>query len=172
MEIRIYIFASVVSSAYYVLGAVVLFLFLIGLCICFLINWNSVFKSSLNVLPAIIICLTFICINFVASLQKNEYFAIQKSEVNSIFGIVVQLINLFGIIVLQHCAANELVAMSVLTGLSTFGVNALFSFLIWRKNPHFIPYLSKVKKIFIRDVCHIGIKFFCHPNIGSCPFYY
>jgi O-antigen/teichoic acid export membrane protein len=151
---------GVVSSAYYALGSIVLVLFLIGLCVCFLINWNSVFKSELNVLPAIIVCFAFICINFVASLQKNEYFAIHKSEVNSIFGIIVQLINLFGILALRYCVANELVAMSVLTGLSSLGTNVLFSFLIWRKNPHFIPSLSKVKRAFIRDVCHIGIKFF------------
>jgi O-antigen/teichoic acid export membrane protein len=96
----------------------------------------------------------------VASLQKNEYFAIQKAEVNSIFGIVVQLVNLSGILALRHCAVNELVAMSVLTGISTFGTNVFFSFLLWRKNPHFIPHPSKIKKVFIKDVCHIGIKFF------------
>jgi O-antigen/teichoic acid export membrane protein len=151
---------GVVASAYYFLGAIVLCLFFIGLYVCFLINWNSVFKSELNVLPSIIICLTFICINFVASLQKSEYFAIQKSEVASIFGIVVQLINLFGIIVLGHSSVNKLVAVSVLTGLSTLGANVFFSFLLWRKNPHFIPCPSKIKKAFIRDVCHIGIKFF------------
>jgi O-antigen/teichoic acid export membrane protein len=149
-----------VSSAYYALGAIVFFLLLVSLCVCYLIDWNSVFKSNLNVLPAVIICLTFICINFVASLQKNEYYAIQKSEVNSIFGVVVQIINLLGIVALRYCAVNELVAMSVLTGLSTFAANVFFSFLLWRKNPHFIPYPSKIKRCFIRDVSHIGIKFF------------
>jgi O-antigen/teichoic acid export membrane protein len=151
---------SVVSSAYYVLGSIVIFLFLISLCICFLIDWNNVFKSKLNILPVIVICLVFVCINFVTSLQKSEYFAIKKSEVNSLFGIIVQLINLLGIIVLKHCAVNELVAMSILTGFSSFGVNIFFSILIWRKKPYLIPYLSKVEKEFIQEICHIGIKFF------------
>jgi O-antigen/teichoic acid export membrane protein len=151
---------SAVSSAYFLLSGIVCVLFLVTLGICFLINWNVIFKSGLDVRPAIIICLAFICINFIASLQKNEYFAIQKSEINSVFSIIVQLINLAGIIILRYSVINELVAMSVLTGLSTFVTNIFFSILIWRKYPYFIPVFNGIKKKFIKEVCGIGVKFF------------
>jgi O-antigen/teichoic acid export membrane protein len=161
---------SVVSSAYYALGTIVFFLFLIGLCICFLVNWNSVFKSELNVLPAIIICLTFICINFVASLQKYEYFAIQKSEANSVFSIVVQLINLFGIIMLRYCASQQT------------GGNVSFnrSFHIWNQYFLFHSYMEKAslfysisiknKKDFYTGCMSYRNKVFCHSGIGAYSF--
>ncbi|GHU97066.1 O-antigen export protein [Spirochaetia bacterium] len=149
-----------VSSAYYILGSVVGVLFLIGLCICLFVNWNGVFKTSLIVRPAIIICLAFICVNFILSLQKNLYFSVQKPEATGIIGIVVQLINLVGVLLLKYYAINELLAMSVLTGLSTFSVNIIFSVFIWKKYPFFVPIPTKVKKIYIKEVCNIGVRFF------------
>lgn len=151
---------SVVSSAYYLLGGIICVLFLLSLCICLAVNWNIVFKSQINALPAIIICLVFVCINFVASLQKNEYFAIQKSEIVSASGIIIQIICLFGIIILGYYATDKLVSMALLTGIAAFSVNIFFSILIWRKHSYFIPYPSKIKREFIHEVCNIGLKFF------------
>lgn len=149
-----------VSSAYFMLGGVVMFLFLTALCVSLFINWNNIFKSSIDVLPVITICLIFISINFVASLQKSVYFAIQQSEVNSVFNIGVQLINLLGIIILQNYSTNKLAAMAFLTGLSSFSMNILFSYQLWKKYYFFIPSYKNIKKTFIKEVCNIGIKFF------------
>lgn len=153
-----------ISTAYIVMTGLVFLIFFIAIAVGMFINWGSVLNTKLTVEPALLISFTFICINFVLSLQKIAYFAIQKSELVALSGVITQCVNLVGvflfILIGQSDKGNKLTDMAILFGVSSLAVNILFSVLTWRKNSYMVPSVKLFKRNKLKGICSLGFKFF------------
>lgn len=149
-----------VSTAYFILTIIILLIFTLCTFIGMFLNWNSIFNTDLNIDIVLIISFTFICLNFILSLQKIGYYAIQKSEIVSVMGICVQLFNLVGIFSLFFIKTDKLISIASLFGLSSVLFNVLFSYVLWRKYIFLRPNIKKFDQKKLHSICDLGFKFF------------
>ena len=151
-----------VSTAYVTLFGIIVMVMVAGLGIGRFVKWERVFNTSLNVTPVLVISFLFICINFLLSLQKNGFYAIQKSEIVALSGIIIQAINLVGVLFLMILDNSEynLISMAILFGLSSLVVNVLFTAILGIKNKCFLPSIRCFEKSKLKEICSLGLKFF------------
>lgn len=153
---------SSVATAYISILIIAAVVFLIAIGVGFFIDWQGLLNTTIYVQPILFVTFIFICINFVLSLRNIECYAIQRSELVAITGIISQLINLGGIVILGLYFADfdKLYAMSILFGVSSLSVNVIFSLLIWRERDYLVPRIRFFDKSKLKSICGIGIKFF------------
>lgn len=149
-----------VSTAYVAISAISIVSLVGALIIGSFFDWNVVLGSNLNVEPALVISYIFICINFVLQLSNIQCHAIQKTEIVPIVGIVIQLINLSGIIVLDKLGGDELVQLAILFGMSSFIVRLSLSGAIWRKRRYLVPQFRCFDRLRLKNICNLGVGFF------------
>lgn len=148
------------STAYIVLSVVTIVILVIGIIIGSLINWKSILGTKLNIEIVILISFLFICANFVLSLQKNAYFAVQESEFVALNATLVQLVNLIGVIAISKILSGSLLSMALLFGISGVLINIVFSAFLWMRRNYLIPSVKYFDRNKLKDILQMGLMFF------------
>lgn len=149
-----------VSTAYIILT----FIAFILLCIClgctFLLNWNTIFNTSINMRYPLGISFVFICINFILSLSNFILYALQLSEAVSLRNVIIQSLNIIGLFLVSLVTSGSLVWVSLLFGSTTMIVYFWNTIIIIKRYPHLKPKIREFDKTKISEISNVGIKFF------------
>lgn len=149
-----------ISTAYCVLTCISGVVLILVLIITISMDWFSFFSTDIDMRVTLAISFIAICINFVLSLSNILLYALQLSERIAMCGIIVQVINLLGILILHNILPGSLVAMAILFGGSTMIVNIGNTIKIFSSRESIRPSIHYFEKRKIRDICNTGIKFF------------
>ena len=149
-----------ISTAYITLTAISAII-LVGLASSiYLVNWNSLFNTDLDIKIPLAISFAFICINFILALCNTLLYAIQKSELVSLQSVFVQVINIIGVFLLNRFTNENLVYIAILFGSSSMVVYLLTTAQIISKRIYLKPKFCEFDKSLIKDINQLGIKFF------------
>lgn len=154
---------KVTSTAYFFLGGVVLGIFLILVSLASVLNWKSIFKTSLNCKMAIFISIFFVCANFIFGLTNAVFYASQKSHMVPVINVLIQSLNLVSIIMLNKMwksDGNRITPLSVLYCSMSLIVNITVLYYIWRRSYYFKPKFNLVRKKYIKPIFNYGWKLF------------
>ena len=149
-----------ISTAYIVLTIIAVIVWILLVASVYFLDWNNLLGTNLPVDATLYITFTFICINFVLALCNTVFYALQMSEKVSIRNIMVQSLNIIGVVLLGHFGRGNLPEMAVLFGGTTCFVYILNTISIYRNNPFLRPGLWAFDKKKVSQISGIGIKFF------------
>ena len=153
---------QMVSTAYINIGiiSVVLFLFLI-VSLSF-INSSKLLKIEyLNLNNILLISFTFVILNFILTLCKPIYYALQKPYIVSYIEILAQIFNIVGILIFINLNIDKnLIYIALLYGSGTFLINLIFSIFLFKKYKYLTPSLREYNKDLNYKIGNLGIKFF------------
>jgi O-antigen/teichoic acid export membrane protein len=149
-----------VSTAYVAISMISIVVFILGSIIIISLNLYKMFNTDVNVKPALFISFVFICINFILSLCKNQLYVMHQAEKVGFMTVLIQFINLVGIICISVGNSGNLVAVAIVIGGSGLLVNLMFSRHVWKKNNNLIPKIKYFTKDKLSIICNVGIKFF------------
>ncbi|XGA83599.1 MATE family efflux transporter [Polaribacter sejongensis] len=139
--------------------------FLVGGATIYLVNLNSLLNvgdlvSNKNLQSVFFVILIFIVSNFVLSLYKVFFYAIQKASVVE-FSLFLYRFVVFGFI---YYALNNLESsilnVAYIYGLSNLIVSIIFSFVFFNKRKEILPSIKSFKKERINDLMSLSIRFF------------
>lgn len=128
-----------ISTAYIVLTIIAAIVWILLVASVYFLNWNNLLGTNLPVDITLYITFTFICINFVLALCNTVFYALQMSERVSIRNIMVQILNIIGVVLLGHFERGNLPEMAVLFGGTTCFVYILNTISIYRNNSFLRP---------------------------------
>ncbi len=149
-----------VSTAYVVLTGIAGLILLVLLGFAFLLDWNTLLKTQLQVRPMVAITFVFIALNFVLALSNSILYALQLSERVSIRSCLVQVLNILGLIVLRRIGGGSLTAMAILFGATTSIVYIWNSIHICATRKYLIPKLKLFERGKVRQIAGFGLQFF------------
>lgn len=154
---------EVSSTAYLFLSVIVTALFGILLIVNFFTKWDKIFNTALNVRPAVIFVIIFVCLNFIFGLTNSIFYSLQKSQYVPIISLLFQTLNLINIYVLNRFSffsGNKLPILALLYLASSAAVNTAVLILLWRQYKEFIPNRKFYKKEYIKPIFDYGFKLF------------
>lgn len=149
-----------VSTAYICLTGISLFVLAILLISVKLVNWNTLFKTDIDINITLLISFVFICVNFVLALCNTLLYALQKSELVSLQSVFVQLINIISVYVLQRISSGNLVLLAITFGSSSLLVYMSTTFNLLRNKKYLRPSFKCFDKKMVKDINQLGLKFF------------
>lgn len=149
-----------VSTAYFALSIIAFFICSLGLFIIWVLDINSLFNTKLSVKPVLAFSFLCICINFVLSLSKTLLYATLQAEKVGFMTVMMQAVNLVGIVFLSLFSKSNLLAVAVLIGLSGISVNLIFTWRIWSGYIFLIPKVKQYCSAEFKGICNVGVKFF------------
>lgn len=149
-----------VSTAYVVLSVLTFLLWIVLLIITFLAGWKNVFNTSVEIDSAVLISISFICLNFVLSLVNVILYALQVSEQVGIVNLIGGLINIAGIIIIARFSKENLTYVSIVYGMSTVIPTIINNVRIFSKYSNLRPSIRYYDKTKTRKLLSLGIVFF------------
>lgn len=161
---------SYISSAYFAMGAVALLLTVAGLAVSAFIPWNSVFNVSADIISENIMLASVRYVFFGIMLQlflrliSSVIYALQKSAVNNLIGLVTSVLQLIFVLVAPSTTPSEnlLLMSKAYIILINAPLLAATVILFAGKLRRYIPSVKYIKRSRIRDVLGLGgIFFFC-----------
>ena len=154
---------KLVSSAYAFI-AIIMFVVTIVFCIAAMfINWNRVFgvqNFTENLTAVVCISVIFVAINFVLSICKNVFYALQKAADVSLMELTIQVINLVGVLIVRVIIPSNLFAMALIYGFSMIISSLIFSVVLYGKNRDLRPSIRTVDMSEGKDLTSLGLQFF------------
>lgn len=154
---------KLVSSAYAFISAIMISVAAIFSIIAMFIDWKRVFGVSdidENLTGVVIISVIFVAISFVLSICNNALYAMQKAAVVSFAGLIIQALNLIGILFLSNFFNGNLYVMALVYGLSTISVYILENILVYYKNREIRPSFKSVDINVGKNLTNLGLQFF------------
>lgn len=154
---------SICSTAYFALISVVIFLFVLTIFPLYFADWSSLFNTAIEVKPALLFILLFVCFNFMFGLTNSIIYANQRAQFVSIISLLVQLLNFISVYVLcrfKYVLYNELTSISLTYLLCCVLVNLIVLIWIWIKNHSYRPSISNFNKKYLKQIFNYGIKLF------------
>ena len=155
-----------VSTTYFVIGFIVLLLFLFIEVINLYLNWASILKIDVsynNELRKVFAILTaFFCLNMVVRLFTSLLTADQKPGLSSWIGVIGQLFSLIAIYLLTITTDGSLVKLAAYSsGIPTI-VLLLVSIYAFRFTSYrqYAPKKANFERSLIKDIMGIGMQFF------------
>lgn len=151
-----------VSTAYISLSIIVFAIYFFAIFGGSQVNWKNTFNTELEVSLPVFVAFTFVCINFILSLQNSIFYAVQRSEYVAISGVIVQCVNLASVYVAANLnsTGNKLIHIAFITGLSGFVIYVVLTIVLWIKEPYLKPSIKQFEKRKLDGICSLGIKFF------------
>ena len=154
-----------VSSAYFTFGIIVLCAMCVFSIGAIFVNWNGIFGVSKDKVGDNLTCLMcisviFMCINFLLSLCKSIYYALQKNSTVGLMGVLQQSLMLFGVLYLSVTSKASLLKVAIFYGLSDFIVEVLFTLILRRKSEIFVPSIKFVSREETKSTTNLGVLFF------------
>ncbi len=154
---------TLVSSTYAftaVIMGIVSIVFAIGTSF---LDWNRILgvKNPINNLGMVIIISTiFVTINFVLSICKNVLYALQKAANVSCMELLIQLLNMGGILFAKQYFESNLFIMAVIYGGSMIIVNLFTSLFVYLKNIEVRPGYRYINIDAGKNLMNLGVQFF------------
>lgn len=152
-----------VSSAYIMLSGIIFSVIAIFIVLSFFINWNSLFgvnEFDENLRLIMQICVLFIGINFVLSLCKSIYYALQENSTVGLMGIIQQTIMLTGVFILVKFDFSMILYVALLYSFSEIIVSIIFTGKLFKKSQDFIPSFRFYSSREARETTNLGLLFF------------
>lgn len=149
-----------VSTGYVALSMISGLVFLIGSILILLVDVNLIFNSNINIRPVLLVSFACICLNFILALSKVQLYATHQAEKVGFMTVMMQGINLFGVLLLSLFSEGNMLAVAIVIGCSGIFVNAWFSKGVWKRHKYLIPSLKKYQPEKLKEICDIGVKFF------------
>lgn len=149
-----------ISTAYICLSVIMGVLLGILVVATFFVDWSKVLGTTLKVDIPLLISFAFICVNFVFALCNNVLYSIQESELVSIQSVVIQVVNIVGILILRATTKGSLIYISLLFGSSTFIIRLLTSIMLYRNHKELGPSIREYEPLYTKKITSLGIKFF------------
>lgn len=152
-----------VSSAYIMLSGIILLVIIVFIILSFFIDWNSLFgvkEFDENLRLIMQLCTFFIGMNFILSLCKSIYYAIQENSTVGLMGILQQTIMLAGVLVLVHFKSSMILYIAILYSFSEIVVSIIFSCRLFKKNKDFIPSYRFYSSQEAKETTNLGLLFF------------
>lgn len=152
-----------VSSAYIMLGCILLFVTIISSVFCMGINWNSIFgvhNFDENLQLIMQLSIFFVATNFLLSLCKSILYALQKNSLVYSMDVAQQLIMLISVVIVTKLEIKSILIVAVLYGISNFIVVFICNIMICAKNKNFIPRFKFFSKNEAEETTSLGVQFF------------
>ena len=152
-----------VSSAYIMLSGIIFLVILVFIVFSFFINWDSLFgvkEFDENLRFIMQLCVFFIGINFILSLCKSIYYAIQENSTVGLMGIIQQTIMLLGVFVLFKCKSSMILYVALLYSFSEIIVSIVFTVRLFKKSKDFIPSYKFYSAREAKETTNLGLLFF------------
>lgn len=159
-----------ISTAYVILSFISVVLLLVVLICIYILDWKHILSTNIDMRLPLTVSFSLIITNFVLSLINIVLYALQKSEFIAICNVIIQIMNLLGLIVLKKTTESSLLAMSLLFGLSSSIIHLAYSIVIYSRFTHLRPKLLLFSKTKVSSICNIGIKFFVIQLMGMFLF--
>lgn len=128
-----------------------------------LLRLSDFFKLRIdgeNVNTILAISVMFVCINFVLSLSRTVFYAIQKPGVISIVGVIGQLCQVTVIWLISHNMKNSLLLVAAMYGFVSMIDNLILSCVIRRKYPYLVPNIKSFNVQYLKPLMTLGLGFF------------
>lgn len=153
---------DVSSTAYISLASIISILYVVLFIFSIFINWNKVFNTTINMKIAMIIVLTYICLNFIFGLSNSIFYANQKAEYVPLITFIIQSLNFFGVFLIgkllkKNGSITEMALLYAATGIC---INVIVILIIWIKNKNYIPHIRNFKREYVSGIFNYGIKLF------------
>ena len=155
--------SKIISSSYAIITIIMGVASIFIIIITQFCNWNYIFgvkEINENLTQIVSLCILFIVVGLIMSICKSIYFAMQKAFIVSLIEVLIQSINLIGIIILKVFTNDNILFLALLYGLSTIIINFIFTIILFKK----YKYLSfNFSKIDIKEgsmIAKLGAKFF------------
>lgn len=155
---------SLVSSAYLLLGIIVLAAMTVLLVVFRFIDWNALLNVPISLYEDVdsVVAASFIlmCLGFFFSICKSLFFAVQEAHIVSLLGVVQQICMLVSVLFLGLINSDKLMSTAVVYGVSALLVEIVFSVLFFVKHYSWVPRIDSVDRKYAKEVTGLGIQFF------------
>lgn len=149
-----------VSTAYVIL-TIISAVIMAGLVTMTLtLDWYSVFNTSIDMKPPLLISFACICVNFILALSNTLLYAFQLAERVAMRATLVQVLNVVGLFIISKYTESNLVLMAILFGSTNMIVYMGNSIQLFKKHNFITPSLRLYDKSKLKCICNVGLKFF------------
>lgn len=156
--------AQLVSSAYYMTSILVLIVIVVFFVLGRFVSWYNVFgvteDCGENLYAVVLISVICVCIAFVLSLCNNICYALQKSHLCNLFGVIKQLFMLVSVFIASYFFQANLIIVSILYGGSSIAAEAIMNVFVFSKHKYLIPKVKLFDRKVGKSVTKLGLKFF------------
>lgn len=154
---------KLISSAYGFIAVIMLIVVIVFSAVASFLNWNQIFgvpQLKEDLAGLVIISVIFVAVNFVLSICKNVLYALQKAANVSIMELMVQLLNLGGILIVKQFIEGNLFVMTFVYGSSMVIVGIVTSVFVYGRNPGLCPSFRYVNMQSGKQLTNLGLQFF------------
>lgn len=153
---------KLVSTAYINITIISIFLFIVLFIFLKVFNTAELLNVEYKYLnKLLLISFSFVIINFILSLCKPIYYALQKPYMVSLIEISIQLTNIFGVLYFLYLKKeNNLIYIAILYGGASLFGNILYSLFLFKKHNYLIPSVKYYDKKLNSIIGNLGLKFF------------
>ncbi|MFZ1705216.1 MAG: oligosaccharide flippase family protein [Saprospiraceae bacterium] len=154
-----------ISSAYFLISGIALFLFIVFFVVANLVSWNDIlnthFLTNELLLKIVIIIFFFFCLSFSLKTISSILEALQLYAIKDIISVGTQIIGLIAILILINNSEGSLLYLSMVYGSQTaFGLLIASLVLFSGKLKHIRPSFQKIKIKESIPLINLGIWFF------------
>lgn len=152
-----------VSSAYLLLGIIVVCVATLACILCSKINWENVygvhaFDENLTLIMQL--STVFVAINFWLSLCKSILYALQKNGLINAMDVAQQLIMLVCVLLVIKTETESILVIAFLYGISNFIVMLICNLILSIKHKDFFPRIKYFSHKEAKETTSLGILFF------------
>lgn len=154
---------ALVSSAYVFITMIMLFVTVIFCAIASFVNWERVFgvdNFSENLFAVVCVSVVFVALNFILSICKNVLYALQKAADVSLMELLLQILNVFGVLIAKFLVPCNLFIMALIYGVSSIIVNIVFSIVVYKRNKLLRPSFRCASFSIGKSLTSLGAQFF------------
>lgn len=154
---------KLISSAYAFISIIIIIVIIVFTGIAFFLDWEKIFgicQINENLSWIVILSSLFVAVNFILSICKNVLYALQKAAYVSIMELMIQLINLGGILIASQFTKGNLFIMTFLYGSSMIIVNAVTNVIVYSRNKKLCPKFRYIDIHSGRQITNLGLQFF------------
>ncbi len=151
------------NTAYFMLGLLCIGIILIVIAIlsfCDIKKWLNYSAYDENINLIILIALIFACVNFVAALANNIFYATQQAGQVSLFNLIGQILFAIGIVGYLFLGIHELLWVSILEGFSQLVKNVIETFSALKKFTFLRFSFESLSINYTKGVMVLGIQLF------------
>lgn len=154
---------TLISTSYIFIAGIMTVVFIIFMIIAKFVNWNAVLginNINENLMLIVILCVAFVCANFILSICNNVMYAVQKSSLVSLIQLLIQIVNLILVLIFSNFYKENLWLMTFIYGISMISMNLFASIYIYYKYPYLKPNFKNFDFKSGKNVTNLGLQFF------------
>lgn len=155
---------SYVSTGYFAVGIISLFLILVIVPISYYINWQSIFNTTavgkVELRDTFMIAIIFVLINFVFSLVNALVSARQKNSLLELNQLMMNGLWVLAIYLLSVAGGGSLVYLVLAAGIVSLMASFTFTLYFFKHDPGLIPQIKFIELSRLKETSSLGGKFF------------